>query len=89
MDTLLVEASKALFSNGILGIAVVGLVYYNFMQRAENREERTAHKVELAEKDKLILILYDRLVDASTAGLRGLEAVQRPLEGIAAKMKQR
>lgn len=84
MDELLQEASKVLFANGILGVAVAGLVYYVMMQRAENRDERTAHKIELAEKDKLIVELYDRLVDQAQAMQRGLEAVQGPLERIAA-----
>jgi hypothetical protein len=87
MDELLQEASKVLFSNGILGVAVAGLVYYIMMQRGENRDERAAHKIELAEKDKLIVELYDRLVNQAQAMQRGLEAVQGPLERIAASAR--
>lgn len=88
MDQLLIDASKALFSNGILGIAVVGLVYYVMMQRGENRAEREAHRIELAEKDKLIQQLYDRLVQQGQAGYAGLEAVQKSLASIAINLER-
>lgn len=88
MDQLLTEASKTLFSNGVLGLAVFALVYYIMLQRAENRDQRAAHKLELADKDKQIIELYDRLVTQAQAGLSGLKAVQGPLEALAASAKR-
>lgn len=87
MDKLITDAGEVLLSNGPLGIVVIGLVYYIMMQRAERRDENAAHKVELASKDKLIVELYDRLVTQASAGLKGLEAVQKPLEQLARKLR--
>lgn len=88
MDQLLIDGGKILGEQGLSGLAIVALVYYVMMQRADGRDQREVHKIEIAEKDKLIRELYDRLVQQAQAGLKGLEAVQQPLSDIATKLRR-
>lgn len=66
MDDLLTGAgSELLRGGGIYGVIIIGLFYFIMQMRGELRDERAAHKVELASKDALILKLQeDRLNEA-------------------------
>jgi hypothetical protein len=65
LEDFLTGAGKELFANGLLGIAVVGLVWFIMVLRNDLREEREAHKIEMAAKDRLILDIQDmRIVEA-------------------------
>lgn len=87
VDQLLIDAGRILSEQGLSGITIVALVYYIMMQRGERREADQSYEVKLAEKDKLIFSLYDRLATQAQAGLRGLEAINRPLADIATKLR--
>lgn len=78
--TTAVDAGKSLISNGVLGIAVVGLVYFVMILRAELRDVRLAHRVEIAEKDKLINELQEARVTDSRAGYDLARSVQTTQE---------
>ena len=68
MDDIVVEGARSLFTNGVLGVVVAGLVYYLMVMRAEIREERKNHKIELAAKDALILDLQEKRLQGALAG---------------------
>ncbi len=68
MDEIVFEGARSLFTNGVLGVVVAGLVYYLMIMRAEIREERKNHRIELAAKDALILDLQEKRLQGALAG---------------------
>lgn len=82
LEQVLPQGSQYLFSQGVLGIVVVGLVWYVILQRNEIRDIREAHKIEIAAERKLNADLQEHrltdfkmLVDVSTSIKMGLEGV--------------
>ena len=63
MDDLLQAAGNMLISQGPIGILCLVLLYVLMMMRAELRDTRTAHRTELAEKEKLIYELQEARLD--------------------------
>lgn len=74
-----IDASKSLISNGVLGVAVIGLVYFILMLRAELKDVRTNHKVEIAAKDALILELQEKRLVESQQGYQIASSVTSTL----------
>lgn len=87
MDEIVVEGSRSLFSNGVLGVVVAGLVYFVMMLRAELRDVRAAHRVELAAKDALILELQEKRIAAHIAGAELAKQMRETLSELLARSK--
>lgn len=67
MAELLNAIGEILAQNGLAGAVIAILFYYVLMQRAELRDTRAAHKIEIAEKEKLINQLQEaRLSEVKT-----------------------
>lgn len=73
---------KQLFSEGISGIIIVALVYFIMTLRGELRDERAAHKVELAAKDALILKLQEERLEEARGVIQLAKSTQVTLEGV-------
>jgi len=82
LDQVLPQGSQYLFSQGVLGLVVIGLIWAWVLQRNEIKELREAHKIEIAAERKLNADLQEHrlddfkmLVDVSTSIKMGLEGV--------------
>lgn len=73
-------AVKELLSNGVLGLAVLALVYFILMLRAELKDVRAVHRVELAEKDKLIFQLQENRLSEARIGFDVARSNQATLD---------
>jgi hypothetical protein len=79
-EPMLEGAASILLSHGFLGVAVAALSYYIFLQRAELRDAREQHKLEIAAKDQLINNIQEaRLVEAR-AGIEVIKTMQTTLD---------
>jgi hypothetical protein len=67
-------------ANGIIGSICVALALYILKLQAEAKNERAAHKVEMAAKDVLIKELYDSRVAEAKAGYEVLKNNERTME---------
>lgn len=88
MDPLVEGAGGALLSQGVLGIAVVGLVYFIMMLRAELKDVRAAAKIELAEKDKLILELQEARLKEARVGFDLAKSTQNTMDALVVALKR-
>lgn len=89
MDTLLTEAGKTLIAQyGIAGIVIVGLLYLVLAMRAELRDTRKAHKVEILEKDKLIYQLQEARLEEVKIGLTIAKENQTTLAALTSALRK-
>jgi hypothetical protein len=83
VDMLIEAVSKSdIFTNSVLGIAVVALVYFVMILRAELRDTRAAHKIEVAEKDKLIYEQQEARISEAKAGADLAKTVKSTLDAL-------
>lgn len=82
MDELIKKAADILLANGLSGIAIIGLIYLVYMLRVELRDTRAAHKLEIAEKDKLIFQTQEARVDEARAGYQVISNIQKTQDAI-------
>ncbi len=61
------DAGKELLSQGLLGIAVVFLLWVIGRREQEKRDLTTSYEVKIAEKDKLILQLQESRLEETKA----------------------
>lgn len=74
-------------SQGLPGGIIVSLVYFILMLRKELREERAAHKVELASKDALINELYEERIKEARSGYEIARANHATLDALVTAMR--
>jgi hypothetical protein len=89
MEPIAESVSNALLSQGVLGVAVIGLVYFVMMLRAELKDVRAVHKVELAEKDKLIQELHESRLAEARVGFDLARTTQTTMDALLAAIKNR
>lgn len=81
--TIVLDASDRLISNGVAGVlaaAVLALIWFVLMLRAELRDVRLAHKVEIAEKDSIILDLQEKRLVENKVGFEIAKSTQSTLD---------
>jgi phosphate/sulfate permease len=74
-------------SQGILGATSLALAYFVLMLRKELRDERAAHKVELASHLKTIYELQDERLKEAREGYAIARSVQTTLDAFSMAMK--
>jgi hypothetical protein len=82
MEALIQQIATALLEYGISGIANIGLIYLVYMLRVELKDVRTAHRVEIAEKDKLITQIQESRVSEARSGFEIIGSIQRTQDAI-------
>lgn len=82
MDAVIQKVADALLNYGISGIANIGLIYLVYMLRVELRDTRTAHRLELAEKDKLIFQTQESRVEEARTGYKVISDIQKTQDAI-------
>jgi hypothetical protein len=87
MDAILEAAGRTLLSNGLWGVVILGLIYFVMMLRAELRDVRVAHKIELAEKEKLINQLQEARLSEVKVGFEIAKSSQTTLDALLATLR--
>ncbi|WP_018900438.1 hypothetical protein [Rhizobium sp. 2MFCol3.1] len=77
------------FANGIIGSICVALALFILKLWTEMKNERAAHKVELAAKDALIEKLYDARINEARVGFEIIKANERSLDAFVAAVNAR
>jgi len=77
------------FANGIIGSICVALALFILKLWAEMKNERAAHKIELAAKDALIEKLYDARINEARVGFEIIKANERSLDAFVAAVNGR
>ena len=88
MDELIQKVANALLDYGISGIANLGLIYLVYMLRVELRDTRSAHRVEIAEKDKLIYQTQEARVAEARAGYEVISSIQKTQDAIVGAIRK-
>jgi hypothetical protein len=88
MDEIIQKVANALLDYGISGIANLGLIYLVYMLRVELRDTRTAHRVEIAEKDKLIYQSQEARVAEARAGYEVISSIQKTQDAIVGAIRK-
>ena len=89
MDKVIEQAMAILLAQGLSGVIIIGLIYLIFLLRAELRDTRSAHRVELAEKDKLIYEIQEERVGEARAGYEIIRSIQTTQDAIVNALKGR
>lgn len=74
------ELIKGFAAQGVLGLVILLLLYVIRELRADLRELREAHKIELTEKDKLINGLQEKRVDEIKTTITLTQSVHSTLD---------
>lgn len=82
LDQIVPQGSQYLFSQGVLGVVCIGLVWFIIQQRNEIREMREAHKIEVAAERKLNADLQERRVEDYKGLVEVTSAVKVGLDGV-------
>lgn len=82
-----VDGAGVLLSQGVLGVAVVGLVYFVMLLRAELKDVRSAHKTELLEKEKLIHELQEERLREARVGFDLAKTTQTTMDALLTAMR--
>jgi hypothetical protein len=77
------------FANGIIGALCVALACFILKLWGEMKNERAAHKVELAAKDALIEKLYDARISEARIGFEIIKANERSLDAFVSAVNGR
>lgn len=88
MDPLTTEASKILFTQGVLGLAVCGLLYYVRILRGDIKDIREAHKVEIAAERKLNAELQESRLSEAKAFIDVTRSVMGSLDAVTAAIRR-
>lgn len=88
MDELIQKVANALLDYGISGIANLGLIYLVYMLRVELRDTRAAHRIEIAEKDKLIYQTQESRVTEARAGYEVISSIQKTQDAIVGAIRK-
>lgn len=80
--------TSVLLSQGVLGVVTVALAYFVMILRADLRDTRQAHKVEIAEKDELINELQEKRLAESREGYKIAAANKETLDAFLLAIKQ-
>lgn len=87
MDQVLLNGSNTLIAQyGLLGVAVVFLLWYIGRLQQELKDLRDAHKVELAAKDKTILEQQQQLLAEVRNGATLASAIKTTLDAVLVKL---
>lgn len=87
MDQVFINGSNALIAQyGLLGIAVIFLLWYIGRLQQELKDLRDAHKVELAAKDKTILEQQQQLLVEVRSGATLASAIKTTLDAVIVKL---
>lgn len=82
MDQIIQKAADILLSNGLAGIAIIGLVYLVYMMRSELKDTRIAYEIRLVEKDKLIYQTQEARVVEARAGYEVIASISKTQDAI-------
>lgn len=82
------EIIRGFAAQGILGLVVLLLLYMIRELRADLRELRESHRIELVEKDKLILDLQERRMAEIKTTITLTQSVQSTLEAVLAAISR-
>lgn len=82
MDEVIKKGVDLLLNYGLSGLANIGLIYLVYMLRGELRDTRAAHRVEIAEKDKLIFQSQESRVQEARAGYEVISSIQKTQDAI-------
>ena len=82
MDEVIEKGVDLLLNYGLSGLANIGLIYLVYMLRGELRDTRAAHRVEIAEKDKLIFQSQESRVQEARAGYEVISSIQKTQDAI-------
>ena len=88
MDAIIDKVANALLDYGISGIANLGLIYMVYMMRVELRDTRAAHRIEIAEKDKLIYQTQESRVAEARAGYEVISSIQKTQDAIVGAIRK-
>lgn len=88
MDEIIQKVANALLDYGISGIANLGLIYLVYMLRVELRDLRLAHRLEIAEKDKLIYQVQENRVAEARAGYEVISSIQKTQDAIVGAIRK-
>lgn len=87
MDQVILNGSNTLIAQyGLLGIAVIFLLWYIGRLQQELKDLRDAHKVELAAKDKTILEQQQQLLAEVRNGATLASAIKTTLDAVIIKL---
>lgn len=89
METLFVEAGRLLISNGLLGLAVIALIYVVFRQWARAEAIDARHKAEIEAKDKLIVELQEKRITEAKEGYTLAKTIHSTLDSIMIAVQRR
>lgn len=82
MDEIIKQGVEVLLKYGLSGLLNVGLIYLVYMLRVELRDLRSAHRLEIAEKDKLIYQVQESRVAEARAGYEVIGSIQKTQDAI-------
>lgn len=80
MEQALTSSGQWLVQQGLLGIAVIFLLWYIGRLQQELKDLRDAHKVELAAKDKTIMELQEARLAENRSGWELASATKTTLD---------
>ncbi|MER8762910.1 hypothetical protein [Mesorhizobium sp. M0968] len=83
------DVGSIFLSQGLLGAICLALVYFILMLRAELRDVRAAHKVELAAKDSLINELQEDRLKEARVGFDLAKSFQSTMDAFAMTVRGR
>lgn len=88
MDEIIKQGVEVLLKYGLSGLLNIGLIYLVYMMRVELRDTRLAHKVEIAEKDKLIYQSQESRVAEARAGYEVISNIQKTQDAIVSAIRK-
>ncbi len=89
MEQLLEKAGDKLLDYGLAGIAIIGLVGLIYILRGELKAVRSAHRLEMAEKEKLINEIQEKRVTEALAGAQAIRSMQTTYDALISALKGR
>lgn len=82
MDEIIKKGVELLLQYGLSGLANIALIYMVYMLRDELKTVRAAHRIEIAEKDKLIYQTQEARVVEARAGYEVISSIQKTQDAI-------
>jgi hypothetical protein len=82
VDEIIKKGVDLLLQYGLSGLLNIGLLYLVYKLREELRDVRTAHRVEIAEKDKLIYQTQESRVAEARAGYEVIGSITKTQDAI-------
>ncbi len=82
MDEIIKKGVDLLLQYGLSGLLNIGLLYLVYKLREELRDVRTANRIEIAEKDKLIYQSQESRVAEARAGYEVIGSITKTQDAI-------